>query len=103
VDAVDRLLLAGTGDVHRRRDQRHRPRVDHRVDLAARRSRAVGQDGVLQGDVERSAVNEVVAGSATLETLMASGRLAVEGDQSKLGELLGLLDPPDPTFAIVTP
>jgi alkyl sulfatase BDS1-like metallo-beta-lactamase superfamily hydrolase len=54
-------------------------------------------------NVERSAVNEVVAGSATLETLMASGRLAVEGDQSKLGELLGLLDPPDPTFAIVTP
>jgi alkyl sulfatase BDS1-like metallo-beta-lactamase superfamily hydrolase len=53
--------------------------------------------------VERSAVNEVVAGSATLETLMASGRLAVEGDQAKLAELLGLLDPPDPNFAIVTP
>ena len=53
--------------------------------------------------VERSAVNEVVAGSATLEELMASGRLAVEGDAAKLGELLGLLDPPDPNFAIVTP
>jgi alkyl sulfatase BDS1-like metallo-beta-lactamase superfamily hydrolase len=47
--------------------------------------------------------NEVVAGSATPEELMASGRLAVEGDQAKLGELLGLLDPPDPGFAIVTP
>jgi alkyl sulfatase BDS1-like metallo-beta-lactamase superfamily hydrolase len=53
--------------------------------------------------VERSAVNHVVAGSATLEALMASGRLAVEGDQAKLAELLGLLDPPDPNFAIVTP
>ena len=53
--------------------------------------------------VERSAVNAVVAGSATLEELVASGRLAVDGDQAKLGELLGLLDPPDPNFAIVTP
>ena len=34
---------------------------------------------------------------------MAAGRLTVEGDQAKLGELLGLLDPPDPNFAIVTP
>jgi alkyl sulfatase BDS1-like metallo-beta-lactamase superfamily hydrolase len=53
--------------------------------------------------VERSAVNEVIAGSATLESLMASGRLAVDGDPTKLGELFGLLDPPDPAFAIVTP
>jgi alkyl sulfatase BDS1-like metallo-beta-lactamase superfamily hydrolase len=53
--------------------------------------------------VERGAVNEVIAGSASLETLMASGRLAVEGDAAKLGELLSLLDPPDPGFAIVTP
>jgi alkyl sulfatase BDS1-like metallo-beta-lactamase superfamily hydrolase len=53
--------------------------------------------------VDRSAVNEVVAGSATLEELVGRGRLAVEGDHVKLGELLGLLDPPDPTFAIVTP
>jgi alkyl sulfatase BDS1-like metallo-beta-lactamase superfamily hydrolase len=53
--------------------------------------------------VPRSALNEVVAGSATLEELVASRRLAVEGDQSKLSELLDLLDPPDPSFAIVTP
>ena len=26
----------------------------------------------------------------------------VEGEQAELGELLGLLDPPDPSFAIVT-
>ena len=53
--------------------------------------------------VERGALNEVVAGAATPESLVAEGRLAVEGDQAKLGELLGLLDPPDPNFAIVTP
>jgi hypothetical protein len=32
-----------------------------------------------------------------------SGRLRVEGDGAKLGELLALLDEPDPGFAIVTP
>ena len=53
--------------------------------------------------VERGAVNDLVAGVLTLDALTASGRLAVEGDQAKLGELLGLLDPPDPNFAIVTP
>jgi alkyl sulfatase BDS1-like metallo-beta-lactamase superfamily hydrolase len=51
-------------------------------------------------NMQRSALNEVVAGSATIEALVSSGRLAVEGDQAKLGELLG---PPDPGFAIVTP
>jgi alkyl sulfatase BDS1-like metallo-beta-lactamase superfamily hydrolase len=35
--------------------------------------------------------------------LAESGRLRVEGHGVKLGELLGLLDEPDPGFAIVTP
>jgi linear primary-alkylsulfatase len=52
---------------------------------------------------ERAAIDEVLAGQETLEGLMTSGRITVEGDASKLGELLGLLDPPDPGFAIVTP
>ena len=47
---------------------------------------------------ERSALNEVIAGSAAIEAVAASGRLSVDGDQTKLGELLGLLDPPDPNF-----
>jgi alkyl sulfatase BDS1-like metallo-beta-lactamase superfamily hydrolase len=54
-------------------------------------------------NVQRSALNDVVAGSATVDELTSAGRLVVEGDQAKLGELLGLLDPPDPNFAIVTP
>jgi linear primary-alkylsulfatase len=52
---------------------------------------------------ERSAVDEVIGRSASLEALANAGRLRIDGDQTKLGELLGLLDPPDPNFAIVTP
>jgi alkyl sulfatase BDS1-like metallo-beta-lactamase superfamily hydrolase len=53
--------------------------------------------------IDHAALLELVGGAATIEALIASGRLAIDGDQSKLGELLGLLDPPDPAFAIVTP
>jgi alkyl sulfatase BDS1-like metallo-beta-lactamase superfamily hydrolase len=53
--------------------------------------------------IERSALNEMLAKTADLAELAASGRLRVEGDGMKLGELLGLLDEPDPGFAIVTP
>jgi alkyl sulfatase BDS1-like metallo-beta-lactamase superfamily hydrolase len=53
--------------------------------------------------IERTALNDIIAGAATVETIATSGRLTITGDQSKLGELLGLLDPPDPRFAIVTP
>jgi alkyl sulfatase BDS1-like metallo-beta-lactamase superfamily hydrolase len=65
--------------------------------------------GAPRGDVDatvsvpRSALNDVVAGAATTDELVRSGQLVVEGDQAKLGELLSLLDPPDPNFAIVTP
>ncbi len=53
--------------------------------------------------VERSALNEIVAGTTEIGDVLGAGRLTVEGDPMKLGELLGLLDPPDPGFAIVTP
>jgi alkyl sulfatase BDS1-like metallo-beta-lactamase superfamily hydrolase len=53
--------------------------------------------------VERSALNDAIAGAATIDELMGARWLAVEGDRGKLDELLGLLHPPDPTFAIVTP
>ncbi|HWB70201.1 MAG TPA: alkyl sulfatase C-terminal domain-containing protein, partial [Solirubrobacterales bacterium] len=53
--------------------------------------------------IERRALNELLEKTADLAALAESGRLRVEGDGAKLGELLGLIDEPDPGFAIVTP
>jgi alkyl sulfatase BDS1-like metallo-beta-lactamase superfamily hydrolase len=53
--------------------------------------------------VERDALDRLVLKTADVGELAASGGLRVEGDAAKLGELLGLLDEPDPGFAIVTP
>jgi alkyl sulfatase BDS1-like metallo-beta-lactamase superfamily hydrolase len=53
--------------------------------------------------IERGALDQVLLKTADLAELAGSGRLRVEGDGAKLGELLGLLDEPDPGFPIVTP
>jgi linear primary-alkylsulfatase len=53
--------------------------------------------------IDRQALNEMLLKTADLAELASSGRLRVEGDGEKLGQLLGLLDEPDPGFAIVTP
>jgi len=53
--------------------------------------------------VEREALNQLLLEIADIGELAESGRLRVDGDGAKLGELLGLLDDPDPGFAIVTP
>jgi linear primary-alkylsulfatase len=53
--------------------------------------------------VEREALNQLLLKTAEIGELAESGRLRVEGDGVKIGELLGLLDEPDPGFAIVTP
>ena len=53
--------------------------------------------------VDREALDEFLLKTADIGALAESGRLRVEGDGAKLGELLGLLDEPDPGFAIVTP
>ena len=53
--------------------------------------------------IERRALNEMLEKTADLGKLAQSGRLRVEGDGIKLGELLGLLDEPNPNFPIVTP
>jgi alkyl sulfatase BDS1-like metallo-beta-lactamase superfamily hydrolase len=71
--------------------------------LTHRRGAALNGQVDTKVSLERAALNEVVTGAATVEDLLASGRLVVDGDQAKLGALLGLLDPPDPNFAIVTP
>jgi alkyl sulfatase BDS1-like metallo-beta-lactamase superfamily hydrolase len=53
--------------------------------------------------VDRMALDELLLKTADIGELAESARLRVEGDGAKLGELLGLLDEPDPGFAIVTP
>jgi alkyl sulfatase BDS1-like metallo-beta-lactamase superfamily hydrolase len=53
--------------------------------------------------VDREALTELLLKTADIGELAGDGRLEVEGDGAKLGELLGLLDEPDPGFAIVTP
>jgi linear primary-alkylsulfatase len=53
--------------------------------------------------VERGALNQLLLKTADIGELAESGHLRVDGDGVKLGELLGLLDEPDPGFAIVTP
>jgi linear primary-alkylsulfatase len=53
--------------------------------------------------VDRDALNQLLLKTADIAELAESERLRVEGDGVKLGELLGLLDEPDPGFAIVTP
>ena len=53
--------------------------------------------------VERAALNQLLLETADIGELAESGRLRVEGDGVKIGELLSLLDEPDPSFAIVTP
>ncbi|HVP01459.1 MAG TPA: alkyl sulfatase dimerization domain-containing protein [Solirubrobacteraceae bacterium] len=78
------LLLLEHGVLRHRRDDGREP-VDATV------------------SIERAALDELLAGAATLADIGAAGRLAVTGDAERLGELLGLLDAPDPAFAIVTP
>jgi alkyl sulfatase BDS1-like metallo-beta-lactamase superfamily hydrolase len=53
--------------------------------------------------VDREAFDQLLLKTADIAALAESGRLRLEGDGEKLGELLGLLDEPDPSFAIVTP
>ncbi len=70
--------------------------LHHRLDPGASKAEATLV-------IERAALNEMLGGDADLAELATSGRLRVEGDGVKIGELLGLLEEPDPSFAIVTP
>jgi len=53
--------------------------------------------------VDRAALDELLLKTADVAALAQSGRLRVEGDGERVGELLGLLDEPDTRFPIVTP
>ncbi len=87
--------------------ERHRPRRaarDHgpqrRPPPPPRQPRPAADAALV---VEREALDQLLLKTADIGELAESGRLRVEGDGEKLGELLGLLDEPDPGFAIVTP
>jgi alkyl sulfatase BDS1-like metallo-beta-lactamase superfamily hydrolase len=82
-------------------DERHRIEVRNGV----MRHRPGGHDPPAEAEliVEREALDQLLLKAADVGELAESGRLRVEGDGVKLGELLGLLDEPDPGFAIVTP
>jgi len=53
--------------------------------------------------LDRAALDELLLKTADVAELAQSGRLRVEGDGERIGELLGLLDEPDTRFPIVTP
>jgi alkyl sulfatase BDS1-like metallo-beta-lactamase superfamily hydrolase len=53
--------------------------------------------------LDREALDQLLLKTADIAELATSGRLRVEGDGEKIGELLSLLDEPDPGFPIVTP
>jgi alkyl sulfatase BDS1-like metallo-beta-lactamase superfamily hydrolase len=82
-------------------DERHLLTVEHGV--LNHRPWKEGAEAEATLVIERQALNELLSNSADLAALAESGRLRVEGDGEKLGELLGLLEEPDPAFPIVTP
>lgn len=82
-------------------DERHLLSVEHGV--LNHRPWKEGAEAEATLVIEREALNEMLSGTADLAALAESGRLRVEGDGEKLGELLGLLEEPDPSFPIVTP
>ena len=53
--------------------------------------------------VSRTGFDGLIAGVSQPQDLLSAGDLTIEGNAALFGELLGLLDPPDPNFAIVTP
>ena len=53
--------------------------------------------------ITRAGLDALLTGGATPEALVAAGSVTIEGDRGVLARLAGLIDPPDPSFAIVTP
>jgi len=113
---VSQLLDAMAIRLNGPRAAEHHLRIDWRVTNPDEQHAITVRNGVLRhrlGDhdddadaaliVAREALNQLLLKTADIAELAESGRLRVEGDGARLGELLGLLDEPDPGFAIVTP
>jgi alkyl sulfatase BDS1-like metallo-beta-lactamase superfamily hydrolase len=113
---VSQLLDAMAIRLNGPRAAEHHLRIDWRVTDPDEQHAITVRNGVLRhrpgghGDdadaaliVAREALNQLLLKTADIAELAEGGRLRIEGDGEKLGELLGLLDEPDPGFAIVTP
>jgi alkyl sulfatase BDS1-like metallo-beta-lactamase superfamily hydrolase len=113
---VSQLLDAMAIRLDGQRAAEHRLRIDWTVTDPDEQHRITVRNGVMRHRpgshdppadaslvVDREALNQLLLKTADIGELAESGRLRVEGDGAKLGELLGLLDEPDPGFAIVTP
>jgi len=85
-DPDEEHAIAVRNGVMRHRPGRHRERGAHATLL-----------------VDREGLNRLLLDPTEIGELATGGRLRIEGEAEKLGELLGLLDEPDPGFAIVTP
>jgi alkyl sulfatase BDS1-like metallo-beta-lactamase superfamily hydrolase len=79
----------------------HELTLRHGVLTHRRAARVAEPDATVR--IARAAFNAIVDRSADVVDVVTSGELAIEGDAAKLGELLGLLEEPDPAFPIVTP
>ena len=62
-----------------------------------------GVDAPTTLSMDRSTLDALIAKTEPVEDLLGSGRISVEGDPLKLGELLSFLDEPDPDFEVVAP
>jgi alkyl sulfatase BDS1-like metallo-beta-lactamase superfamily hydrolase len=60
-------------------------------------------DGDVSVRLPRATFDAILLQTANPAEELAAGRIEIEGDGAKLGEVLGLLDEPDRDFAIVTP
>jgi alkyl sulfatase BDS1-like metallo-beta-lactamase superfamily hydrolase len=89
-----RWIFTDTGD-------EHELTLRHGVLTHRRSARVAEPDATVR--IARAAFDSIVDRSGTIEEIVTSGGLAVEGDAAKLGELLGLLEDPDPAFPIATP
>lgn len=65
--------------------------------------RGLGDDAQASVTLTRAAFDAILLGEGDLAALFSDGQIAVAGDGAKLGELFGLLDEGEPSFAIVTP
>jgi alkyl sulfatase BDS1-like metallo-beta-lactamase superfamily hydrolase len=82
-------------------DERYRMRIRNGV-LTHRPGGTPEQAGATIR-LERTALDDLLTNRVALDELLGSGRMALEGDVAALGSLFGVLDRPDPGFAIVTP